>query len=67
VLGNYGDAAARLAEASRLAPSDASALAYLAFAELKLGRPDAARTHAAAALALDPAEPLARQLAGTIR
>ena len=48
-------------------PRNASAFAQLAYAEAKLGRLADARQHVGAALALDPAEPMARQLAAAIR
>jgi tetratricopeptide (TPR) repeat protein len=67
VLGRMDDAARELSEAVRLDPRDADALAHLAYAELALGRREAARDHAAAALAIDPAQPLAAQIAARLK
>jgi tetratricopeptide (TPR) repeat protein len=67
VIERFADAASELTEAVRLDPKNAAGLAYLAYAELQLGRLDQARTHLAAALALDPNDPMARQLVGTIK
>ncbi len=62
VLNRFDEAARELGEAVRLDTRDADALAYLAYCEAKLGRPDAARDHAKAALALKPDHPLANQV-----
>lgn len=59
VLGRLDDAARELGEAVRLDPRDADSLAALGYCELRLGQTAAARAHAAAALAIDPANPLA--------
>jgi Tfp pilus assembly protein PilF len=61
------DAARELTEAVRLDPRNPDALAQLAFAELALGLTDLARTHTAAALAIDPSHALARQLDAVLR
>ena len=63
VLGRFDEAGRELAEASRLDPRDADSLSHLAYCEYKLGRPAEAREHALAALALNPDDALARQLA----
>jgi 4-amino-4-deoxy-L-arabinose transferase-like glycosyltransferase len=63
VLRRYEEAVGELAAATRLDPRDADTLSRLAFCELKLGRVDDARVHAAAALHLNPGDALARQLA----
>ena len=63
VLGRFDDAARELAEAVRLDPHDADSLTYLAYSEIKLGRTDDARAHVRAALAVQPDQPLANQLA----
>ncbi|HYT67617.1 MAG TPA: tetratricopeptide repeat protein [Vicinamibacterales bacterium] len=62
VLRRYDIAARELGEASRLDPRDADSLSRLAYCELKLGRAADADAHARAALAIDPNDPLARQL-----
>lgn len=67
VLGRYGDAARELAIATRLDPRDSQSLSHLAYAEAKINQIDAARTHASAALAIDPSDPLARQLVDLLR
>jgi Tfp pilus assembly protein PilF/4-amino-4-deoxy-L-arabinose transferase-like glycosyltransferase len=67
ILRRYDAAAAELAEAARLDPRDADTLAHLAYCETQLGRDADARTHVAAALAIDPNQPLARQLAAAFR
>ena len=51
-----------LQQAIRLKPADAVALGGLAVCAARLGRADEALARANAALALDPAEPLARQV-----
>jgi tetratricopeptide (TPR) repeat protein len=63
----FDDAARELTEAVRLDPRTAAGFSYLAYAELQLGRTDQARTHLAQALALDPNDPMARQLRGDVR
>jgi tetratricopeptide (TPR) repeat protein len=60
VLGKFGEAAQELGEAARLDPRDSDTLSHLAYCELKTGRPKDARTHALAALALNPEDPLAK-------
>jgi tetratricopeptide (TPR) repeat protein len=67
VLDRFEDAARELGEAARLDPRDADTLSRLAYAETRLGRADAARQHVAAALAINPSDPLARQLATMLR
>ena len=62
VLDRCDQATPELAEAARLDPRDAEAPAHLAYCDVKLGRLEDARTHADAALALDPNHALARQL-----
>jgi len=52
--------ARELGEAVRLDPRNADSLSGLALCELKLGRTADARAHAAAALALNPDDPLAK-------
>jgi tetratricopeptide (TPR) repeat protein len=60
VLGRFDEAAGELAEASRLDPRDPDTLAHLAYCEYKIGRAADARAHALAALALNPADELAK-------
>ena len=67
VLGRYDDAARELTEAVRLDPRNADSLSHLAYCELKLGRLADASTHVAAALALNPNDPVARQVAAAVR
>ena len=67
LLERFDAAAAELAAANRLDPRDADTLAHLAFCEAKLGRIVEARAHVTSALALDPAQPLARQLQAMLR
>jgi tetratricopeptide (TPR) repeat protein len=67
VLERFDAAAVELTAANRLDPRDADTLAHLAFCEVKLNRPDAARAHVADALAIDPNQPLARQLTAVFR
>ena len=67
ILRRFDAAAQELAEAARLDPRDADTLAHLAYCEAQLGRAADARLHVAAALALDPNHPLARQLAAALR
>lgn len=59
VLGRLDEAARELREAVRLDPRDSDSLGGLAYCEMKLGRIADARAHAAAALAINPADPLA--------
>jgi tetratricopeptide (TPR) repeat protein len=59
VLGRIDDAARELGEAVRLDPRDSDSLAGLAYCEMQLGRINDARAHAAAALAINPADQLA--------
>ena len=67
VLGRDADAVRELTAAVQRAPRDAQSLSHLAYAEARLQRFDAARTHAQAALAIDAADPLARQLLAALR
>jgi len=67
VLRRFDAAAEQLAQAARLDPRDADTMAHLAYCEAQLGRAADARTHVAAALAIDPNHPLARQLAAAVR
>ena len=67
LLQKYDEAARELAEANRLDPRDAGTLSHLAYAEVKLGRLSDARIHTSQALAIDPNDPLARQLAAALR
>jgi tetratricopeptide (TPR) repeat protein len=62
VLNRWEDAAAVLARAAELDPRDPDTLSHLAYCEAKLGRTDQARSHAAAALAINPQDPLASQV-----
>ena len=62
VLKRYQDAARELGEAVRLDPRDSDALSRLAYSELQIGHVDEALAHARAALAINPDDPLARQL-----
>ncbi|MEO5896671.1 MAG: glycosyltransferase family 39 protein [Vicinamibacterales bacterium] len=62
VLEKYQPAAEALTAAVRLEPRDPDALSRLAYCELKLERLDAARTHAHAALAINPQDELASQM-----
>jgi Flp pilus assembly protein TadD len=56
------EAESALQQAVRLKPADAVALGGLAVCAARLGRPGEALERANAALAIDPAEPLARQV-----
>ncbi len=67
VLNRYESAVDVLTDAVRLNPRSAPALGYLAYSEQQVGRINDARTHLAAALAIDPNDPMARLLAGTIK
>ncbi len=67
VLGRCDAAIPELAEAARLDPKDADVLAHLAYCEIKVGRAAEARTHAEAALTLNPGHALARQVIEAIR
>jgi Flp pilus assembly protein TadD len=60
VLGKIEEAAGELGHAVRLDPRDPDSLSHLAYCEYKLGRLEEARTHALAALALNPGDQLAR-------
>jgi tetratricopeptide (TPR) repeat protein len=62
VLGRFDEAARELADAVRLDPRDPDSLSHLAYCEYKVGRAADARAHALAALALNPADALAKQL-----
>ena len=66
VLGRHADAARELAEAVRLDPRDVESLSRLAYCEAELGRTADARAHAHAALAINPDDPLAKQLAAAL-
>ena len=59
VLGRVPEAARELAEAVRLDPRDSDSLSGLAYCEMQMGRTVEARAHASAALAINPADPLA--------
>jgi tetratricopeptide (TPR) repeat protein len=63
VSGRLEDAYRELSEAVRLDPRNADSLSHLAYCEISLNKPEAARSHVRAALALSPDDPLARQLA----
>src|SRR5439155_26179226 len=67
VLNRFEDAARELGEAVRLDPRNADSLSRLAYAEARLGRTADARQHAHAALAIDPQQPLSRQLLIALR
>jgi tetratricopeptide (TPR) repeat protein len=67
LLQKYDEAARELADANRLDPRNTDTLSHLAYAEAKLGRLDQARAHTSQALALDPNDALARQLAAALR
>jgi tetratricopeptide (TPR) repeat protein len=67
VLGRDADAVRELTVAVQRDPRDAQSLSHLAYAEARLQRFDAARMHAQAALAVDAADPLARQLLAALR
>ena len=67
VAGRFDEALRELSEAVRLDPRDPDSLSHLAYAEAKLGRRAEARAHAAAALAIDPNDQLARQLTAALR
>ena len=62
VLDRIAEAAGELQAAARLDSRDPDTLSRLAYCELKLGRIPEARAHAAAALALNPDDRLAREL-----
>ncbi len=63
VQGKLDEAARELGDAARLDPRDADSLSHLAYCEYKLGRVTDAHAHALAALALNPDDALAKQLA----
>ena len=67
VLDRCEAAIVELLEATRLDSKDPDSLAHLAYCEAKLGRLGDARSHAEAALVLDPSHALARQVSGVIR
>jgi tetratricopeptide (TPR) repeat protein len=67
VLEKFDEAARELGEASRLDPRDPDTLSRLAYCEVKLERLDAARAHVMQALAINPSDPLARQLSAALR
>lgn len=67
VLNRFEDAARELGAAAELDPRNAATLSHLAYSEAKLGRIPSARQHLAAALAVDPADPMAVQLAAVLR
>ena len=60
ILEKFDEAARELADAARLDPRDADSLSHLAYCEIKIGRTPEARTHALAALALNPDDELAK-------
>jgi Flp pilus assembly protein TadD len=62
VLNRLEDAAAVLARAAQLDPRDSDTLSHLAYCEAKLGRTVDARSHATAALAINPQDPLATEI-----
>jgi tetratricopeptide (TPR) repeat protein len=62
VLGRYHEAARELSEAARLDPQDPDTLSHLAYTELRLGRLADAREHTERALAINPDDPMAKQL-----
>jgi Flp pilus assembly protein TadD len=66
VQNKFDEAARELGEAARLDPRDADTLSRLAYCEVKLERLDEARAHVAQALALNPSDPLAGQLAAAL-
>ncbi len=67
VLNRFDEAARELGDAARLDPRNADTLSRLAYVEVRLGRPEDARRHVAAALAVNPNDQLARQLAAVLR
>jgi Flp pilus assembly protein TadD len=67
MLRRFDAASDQLAEAARLDPHDADTLAHLAYCEAQLGRAADARAHVAAALTIDPKQPLANQLRDALR
>jgi tetratricopeptide (TPR) repeat protein/4-amino-4-deoxy-L-arabinose transferase-like glycosyltransferase len=67
VLDRFEDAARELGEAARLNPRDGDTLSRLAYVEAKIGRTAEARLHAQTALAINPNDPLAQQLAAMLR
>jgi tetratricopeptide (TPR) repeat protein len=67
VLNRFEEAAHELAAATKLDPRDSDMLSRLAYCEIKLGRLDDARTHVMEALAVNPSDPLALQLAAALR
>ena len=66
VMQRYSEARDEFAVAVRLDPRNSDALATLAYCEQRLGSIDEARQHAAAALALDPSQSVARQVETTL-
>jgi tetratricopeptide (TPR) repeat protein len=62
VLNRWEDAAAVLARAAQLDPHDPDTLSHLAYCEAKLGQTEDARSHATAALAINPRDPLATEI-----
>lgn len=66
VLNRLEEAERQLREAARIDPRDADTLAHLAYCEIKLGRAEPARDHVRAALAVNPEQALARQLAAAL-
>lgn len=62
VLTRFADAAQELSAATRLNASNAAAFSYLAYSELRLGRVPAAKAALSRALALDPNDPMAREV-----
>jgi tetratricopeptide (TPR) repeat protein len=62
VLNRWQDAAAELTRATELDPRNADTLSHLAYCEAKLGRAQQAQSHAAAALTINPRDPLAAEI-----
>jgi tetratricopeptide (TPR) repeat protein len=67
ITSRFEEAARELTAAVRLDPRDPDSLSHLAYTEAKLGRAAEARSHAVAALAINPDDPLARQIAAALR
>jgi tetratricopeptide (TPR) repeat protein len=66
LLGRYAEAAVEMAEAARLDPKDPDSLWRLGYCEYQLGRLNDARVHVEAALALNPNDEFAKQLAAAL-
>ena len=65
VMRRYGEAATEFGAAAQLDPRNADLLASLAWCEAHLGRVTEARTHAEAALRVDPTHEVARRILAT--